>query len=137
MDRSVYGLLADLNRLVGESLTVLERLAEFPELQQRDFAMRRIRFQEQLANVNIEVLHHLGETEQKWMLEAYRGRRDYEKELRDPDDCYFEVARREKERAEQGLPSLIGVVLRGRLTVEPGDARTGSSEDESQPHSGA
>jgi len=62
MNRSGYGMLTDLNRLVGEALTVLERLAEFPELQQRDFTMRRIRFQEQLANVNIEVLHHLGES---------------------------------------------------------------------------
>ena len=123
MNRSAYGLLTDLNRLVGETLTVLERLAEFPELQQRDFAMRRTRFREQLANVNIEVLHHLGEAEQKWMLEAYRERCDYEKELRDPDDCYFEVAKREKERAEQGLPSLIGV-LRGKQIVEPSEEQT-------------
>jgi hypothetical protein len=120
MNRSAYGLLTDLNRLVGEALTVLERLADFPELQQRDFAMHRIRFQEQLANVNLEVLHYLGEAEQKWMLEAYRERCDYEKELRDPDDCYFEVAKREKERMEQGLPSLIGV-LHGRRIVEPSE----------------
>ena len=130
MDRSVYALLAELNHTLLQALSILERLAKFPELQQRDFAMRRIRFQEQLANVNIEVLHHLGGAEQRRMLEAYRERRDYEKKLRDPDDCYIEVARREKERIAEGLPSLIGI-LHGREVADLDHENTGTPASDS------
>lgn len=137
MDRSAYALLVELNSAVGQALSSLEKLAEFPELRTEDFAMRRVYLREHLAKANIEALHYLGEAEQQWMLAAYHERRAYETELRDPDDCYFEVARREKERAEQGLPSLIGVVLRGKRTVEPDEESTGSSENESRPHLGA
>lgn len=110
MDRSVYAQLTELNRAVGEALVILEKLGEFPELQQEDFAMRSTYLSEHLAKANIEVLHVMGEAEQKWMLAAYRKCRAYEKELRDPDDCYFEVAAREKERFAQGIPSLIGIL---------------------------
>jgi hypothetical protein len=131
MDRSAYALLAELNHAVEQALGILEKLAEFPELRTEDFAMRRVYLREHLAKANIEVLHHLGEAEQQWMLAAYHERRAYEVELRDPDDCYFEVAKREKERAEQGLPSLIGVELRGRRIVEPGKEHDAASNNES------
>jgi hypothetical protein len=123
MDRSAYAHLTELNSAVGQALSILEKLADFSELQTEDFAMRRVYLREHLAKANIEVLHHLGEAEQRWMLEAYRERRDYEKEIRDPDDCYFEVAKREKERAERGLSSLIGV-LRGRQEVNSWPGKT-------------
>lgn len=37
-------------------------------------------------------------------------RRAYEKKVRDPDDCNFDVIRREEERRKLGLPPMIGVV---------------------------
>jgi hypothetical protein len=36
----------------------------------------------------------------------------YDDSIRDPDDVYFEVQRREEERREKGLPPLIGVLPR-------------------------
>jgi hypothetical protein len=132
MDRSVYALLAELNHSVGQAVSIFERLAEYPALQTEDFAMRRVYIREHLAKANIEVLHYLGEAEQAWMLAAYHERKTYEVELRDPDDCYFEVAKREKERHEQGLPSMVGVLLRGKQIVEPGKERAGSPGDESR-----
>ena len=44
------------------------------------------------------------------MPSADRQRRAYEKKLRDPDDCYLEVAAREEARREQGLASRIRIL---------------------------
>src|ERR1700674_1077305 len=40
--------------------------------------------------------------------------RAYEKDTRDPDDCYLMVLEREEEPRSQGQPSRIGVLLKTR-----------------------
>ena len=110
MDRKAYEHLAELNRNVEDALTVLQKLAEYPELKDEDFVVRKAYLREHLANANLTVLNALENSEQVRMLSANRERRAYEKKLRDPDDCYLEVTAREEERREQGLPSRIGIL---------------------------
>ena len=110
MDRKAYEHLAELNRNVEGALATLQKLAEYPELTDEDFAVRQPYLREHLANANLTVLSALDNSEQAWMLSANRERRAYEKKLRDPDDCYLEVTAREEERREQGLPSRIGIL---------------------------
>jgi hypothetical protein len=53
----------------------------------------------------------LEKSEQKELFVAYTQRMAYEKEIRDPDDCYLMVLEREKELQRQGQPSRIGILL--------------------------
>lgn len=71
-------------------------------------------FASNLANTNVAVLEALEESEQAEMLAAYKKRVAYEKELRDPDDCYLNVQQREEELHRQGEPSKIGILLNMR-----------------------
>jgi hypothetical protein len=66
---------------------------------------------EQLANINTCAMSALEESEQKELFVAYTQRMAYEKEIRDPDDCYLMVLEREKELQRQGQPSRIGILL--------------------------
>ena len=119
MDRNALGYLTDLNRNVECAVALLEKLAEYPELNNEDFIIFQSYFREYLADTNLVVLDALGESEHKTMLTANRERVAFEKKIRDPDDCYFDVRNREEELWAQGKPSKIGV-LRGmrRLAAE-------------------
>jgi hypothetical protein len=96
----------------GGSAEVLGKLAEYPELKDEDFTVRQAYLHEQCASVNVSVLHQLEKAEQKILFGSFKERRAYEKKVRDPDDCYLEVLRREEERRDRGLPPMIGI-LRG------------------------
>ena len=119
MDRNALGYLTELNRNVEGAVALLEKLAEYPELNNEDFIIFQSYFREYLADTNLVVLDALGESEHKTMLTANRERVAFEKKIRDPDDCYFDVRNREEELRAQGKPSKIGV-LRGmrRLAAE-------------------
>lgn len=112
MDRNALHHLAALNQDMEKALEVLGKLTEYPELQDEGFIIKRAYFQEHLAFVNVYVLHRLEESEQKILRSSFTERDAHERKLRDPDDCYFEVLRREEERRDLGLPPMIGV-LRG------------------------
>jgi len=112
MDRNAFKHLAAWNQSMGEALDVLSKLAEHNELSNEDFTIKQAYFKEQFASVNISVLHVLEKAEQKILFSSFKERRAFEKKTRDPDDCYFDVLRREEERRDLGLPPLIGV-LRG------------------------
>jgi hypothetical protein len=119
MDRNAFKHLAAWNQGMEESLEVLRKFAEYPELNEEEFTIKEAYFQEQLASVNLTILHLLEKAEQKILFSSFKERRAYEKKVRDPDDCYFDVLRREEERRNLGLPPLIGI-LRGmrRATSE-------------------
>jgi hypothetical protein len=114
------GYLTDLNRNVEGVLTLLEKLAEYPELNNEDFIIFQSYFREYLADTNMMVLDALEESEQETMLKANKERVSYEKRIRDPDDCYFDVRNREEELRAQGLPSQFGI-LRGMRRVTTKD----------------
>jgi len=65
------------------------------------------------------------------MLKANRERVAYEKKIRDPDDCYFDVRNREEELRAQGLPSQFGI-LRGMRRMTTEDILSNSLEDEDE-----
>jgi hypothetical protein len=138
MDRHALGYLTDLNRNVEGALTLLEKLSEYPELNNEDFIIFQSYFREYLADTNMMVLDALEESEQEAMLKANKERVSYEKKIRDPDDCYFDVRNREEELRAQGLPSKIGI-LRGmkRVTTKDilRDSCEGEYEAETQPDS--
>jgi hypothetical protein len=139
MDRNALGYLTDLNRNVEGAVALLEKLAEYPELNNEDFIIFQSYFREYLADTNLVVLDALEESEQKTMLRANQERVAFEKKIRDPDDCYFDVRNREEELRAQGKPSKIGV-LRGmrRMAAEEilsdshNDYDELESEDESE-----
>ncbi|HWZ50334.1 MAG TPA: hypothetical protein VNW54_02605 [Granulicella sp.] len=110
MDRRALGYLTDLNRNVEDALTVLAKLAEYPELSHEGFTIHQSYFREFLADANIEVMDALEDFELETMTRASKERVSYEKRIRDPDDCYFEVMRREEELRAQGKPSKIGIL---------------------------
>ena len=97
MDRNALGYLNDLNRNVEGAVALLEKLAEYPELNNEDFIIFQSYFREYLADTNMVVLDALEESEQKTMLLANRERVAFEKKIRDPDDCHFDVRKREEE----------------------------------------
>jgi len=131
MDRNALGYLRDLNRNVEGALTLLEKLAEYPELNNEDFIIYQSYFREYLADTNMIVLDALEESEQETMLKANRERVASEKKIRDPDDCYFDVRNREEELRAQGQPSKIGI-LRGTRRVTTEDILSSSFEDEDE-----
>src|ERR1700722_13091118 len=131
MDRNALGYLTDLNRNVEGALTLLEKLAEYPELNNEDFNIYQSYFREYLADTNMMVFDALEESEQETMLKANRERVAWEKKIRDPDDCYFDVRNREEELRAQGLPSQFGI-LRGMRRVTTQDILSNSCEDEDE-----
>jgi hypothetical protein len=131
MDRNALGYLTDLNRNMEVALALLEELAKYPELNNEDFIIYQSYFREYLADTNMVVLDALEESEQETMLKANRERVAWEKKIRDPDDCYFDVRNREEQLREQGLPSKIGI-LRGMRRTTTKDILNGSFEDEDE-----
>jgi hypothetical protein len=131
MDRNALGYLTDLNRNVEDALTLMEKLSEYPELNNEDFIIYQSYFREFLAHTNMIVLDAVEESEQETMLKANRERVSYEKKIRDPDDCYFDVRNREEELRAQGLPSQLGI-LWGMRTVTTEDIPSNSFEDEDE-----
>jgi hypothetical protein len=147
VDRNALSYLNEVNQSMDDVFAMLDKLAEYPELQKDDFIVLGAHFREHLSNANMAVLNALEESEEEEMMTAYRKRVAFERQLRDPDDCYLEVARREEERREQGLPSLIGVqrgmrrITREEIVGEPfaddeieeDDTKNESELDEEQP----
>ena len=134
MDRNALGYLTDLNRNVEGALVLLEKLAEYPELNNEDFIIYQWYFREYLADTNMVVLDALEESEQETMLKANRERLAWEKKIRDPDDCYLDVMNREEELRNEGLPSQIGFLFgMRRFTKE--EILSGSFEEEREAES--
>jgi hypothetical protein len=135
MDRHALEYLTELNQVMSTALSLMEKLAEYPELSHKDFTVNRSCLREYVGNVNLLVLDTLVAFEQEAMLEANRERVDYEKAIRDPDDCYLQVKQREEELREQGKPSNIGILfgMRKRTLEEimdPSFADTAEEETE-------
>src|SRR6266478_6083534 len=59
-----------------------------------------------------DVLEVMNDTEIHEMAKLGKQKKAYDDSIRDLDDVYFEVQRREEQRRKQGLPPLIGVLPR-------------------------
>lgn len=110
MNRKALSHLADLNRHVEEAVTLLRTLSEYPELQVKHFSVFQAYFIESLADANLAFMEVFKQFELESMKVAGEETLAYEKTIRDPDDCYFEVVQRERELRNQGKPSKIGIL---------------------------
>ena len=128
MDRSALGYLTDLNRNVEDALALLEKLAEYPELNNEEFIIYQSYLREYLADANAVVLDALEEYEQEIMLKANRERVAWEKKIRDPDDCYLDVMNREEELRVKGQPSQIGLLF-GMRRLSKSEILSGSFDE--------
>jgi len=111
MDRNAITYLSELNKSMDGVFAMLDKLCDYPELQNDSFTVLRASLREELGNVNTTVLEVLEEAEYKECFVAYQQRNEYEKTIRDPNDCYLMVMQREKELEELGKPSQIQVIF--------------------------
>ena len=130
MDRNALTYLSELNRSMDGVFLMLDKLNEYPELEKDYFLVLKACLREQLGNINTSALDALEQSEQKEMFVAYTQRMAYEKETRDPDDCYLMVLQREEELQSQGQPSRIGILL-GTRQVTREEILSGSFAAES------
>jgi hypothetical protein len=131
MDRNALTYLGELNRSMDGVFTMLDKLNGYPELEKDYFLILKGTLREQLANINTTAMSALEESEQKELFVAYTQRMAYEKEIRDPDDCYLMVLKREEELQREGQPSRIGILL-GMQPVTREEILSGSFAAESE-----
>lgn len=131
MDRNALTYLSELNRSMDTVFAMLDKLNEYPELEKASFVALKANLREQLGNVNTSALDALEQSEYRETFVAYTTRKAYEQEIRDPDDCYLEVLKREEELQRQGQPSRIGILL-GMQPVTREEILDGSFAAESE-----
>jgi hypothetical protein len=121
MDGNVFEYLMCLNQKVEGAIELLQRLARYPALNTESFIIFQTYFREYLADANLRVICAIEESEEEVMRQLGWTRAAYEKKLRDPDDCYIHVVRREEELRLQGLPSQLGILFSMRKAEIVGD----------------
>ena len=131
MDGNVFEYLMGLNQKVEGAIELLQRLARYPALNTESFLIYQTYFREYLADANLRVIYAIEESEEEVMQQLGWTREAYEKKLRDPDDCYIDVVRREEELRAQGLPSQLGILFGRRKAEIVGDPPDEDQEGES------
>ena len=131
MDGNVFEYLMCLNQKVEGAIELLRRLASYPALNKESFIIFQTYFREYLADANLRVIFAIEESEEEVMREIGWTRDAYEKKLRDPDDCYIDVMRREEELHLQGRPSQLGMLFGMRKAEIVGDPPDEDQEGES------
>jgi hypothetical protein len=137
MDGNVFEYLMGLNQKVEGAIELLRRLARYPALNTESFIIVQTYFREYLADANLRVIYAIEESEEEVMRQVGWTRVAYEKKLRDPDDCYIDVARREEELRAQGLPSQLGILFgmrKAEIVGHPPD-KDEERESDSEVHS--
>jgi len=137
MDGNVFEYLMCLNQKVEGAIELLQRLARYPALNTESFIIYQTYFREYLADANLRVICAIEESEEEVMRQVGWTRVAYEKKLRDPDDCYIHVVRREEELRLQGLPSQLGILFgmrKAEIVDDPSDEGE-EGESDSEVHS--
>lgn len=133
LDGNVFEYLMCLNQKVDGAIELLRRLARYPALNTESLIIYQTYFREYLADANLRVIYAIDESEEEVMRLAGLTRAAYEKKLRDPDDCYIDVVRREEELRAQGKPSQLDILFGMRKSEIGGDPL---DEDEEGEHDG-
>jgi len=123
----VYESLYFLNRNVQDILVILEEMKRFPGMPQKSFEAYQVEIQHPRSHATQNVLEVMNDTEIHEIAKLGKQKKAYDDSMRDLDDVYFEVQRREEQRRKQGLPSLIGVLP---LNYQPPVSETGELDDE-------
>jgi len=106
----VYESLYFLNRNVQDLLVILEEIKNSPGMPKKSFEAYQVEIQYLRSHATQDVLEVMNDTEIHEMAKLGKEKKAYDDSIRDLDDVYFEVQRREEQRRKQGLPSLIGVL---------------------------
>jgi len=105
-----------LNRNFQDKLVSLEENKKSPGMPRKSFEAYQVEIQYLRSQATQDVLEVMNDTEIDEMAQLGKKKKAYDDRIRDLDDVYFEVQRREEQRRKQGLPSLIGVLP---LNYEP------------------
>src|SRR5713101_3721257 len=123
----VYESLYFLNRSVQDLLLILEEIKKSPGMPRKSFEAYQVEIQYLRSQATQDVLEVMNDTEIDEMAQLGKKKKAYDDRIRDLDDVYFEVQRREEQRRKQGLPSLIGVLP---LNYEPPVSQPREPDDE-------
>ncbi len=123
----VYESLYFLNRNVQDILVILEEIKKSPGMPRKSFEAYQVEIQYLRSQATQDVLEVMNDTEIDEMAQLGKKKKAYDDRIRDLDDVYFEVQRREEQRRKQGLPSLIGVLP---LNYEPPVSQPREPDDE-------
>src|SRR6266446_3739985 len=123
----VYESLSSLNRNLQDILVILEEIKKAPGMPRQSFEAYEVEIQYLRSHATLDVLEVMNNAEIHEMAKLGKQKRAYEDSIRDLDDVYFEVQRREEQRRKQGLPSLIGVLP---LNYEPPVSQPREPDDE-------
>lgn len=86
---------------------LLEEVSSQFRIGEEQLACRQFQIQSVRASVTQEMLAHMADVEltDGWLFSILE--REEEQSLRDPDDVYIDVRKREQQRIDQGLPPRI------------------------------
>lgn len=108
----VYESLYFLNRNLHEIVGLLEQIKKSPGIPRQKFEAYQVEIQYLRSEATQDVLEVMNDVEIDEAAKLGRRKKAYDDSIRDLDDVYFEVERREEERRKKGLPPMIGVLRR-------------------------
>lgn len=108
----IYEFLYTLNRNLQEIVGILEQIKKSPGIRSDKFEAYQVEIQHLRSEATQDVLEIMNDVELDEAAKLGRKKKVYSDSIRDLDDVYFEVQRREEKRRKQGLPPLIGVLPR-------------------------
>jgi hypothetical protein len=108
----IYESLYLLNEGIDRLVALLRDMGEFPFAEKDSMQCAIVEIEEVRCDMNADFTEQLADSERFDEGHFWKQRRAFEKKLRDSDDVYIEVERREEERKKLGLPSrVIGSIL--------------------------
>ena len=106
----IYESLFLLNQAFDYIVALLRGMERFSIADKESMQSSLAEIEEVRSGVNADFVEQLADTERFDEGRFWKQRRAIEKNWRDPDDVYIDVARREEERKKQRLPPRVGVV---------------------------
>ena len=113
----IYESLFQLNHGVDQVVAILRSMEKIPFANKESLHSAVAEIEEVRAGMNADFTEQLGDRKRSDEARFWKQRRAFENKLRDPDDVYIDVERREKERKKHGLPPRVGVIPHS-LTAE-------------------
>jgi hypothetical protein len=110
MKQTAYELLAQLDRTLRESVTLLKRLTACPGQRSDVLVPLSNEVQYVRAQIGFEVTSEANDFEQANQTYWSRVHHKYLQWLRDPDDVFLEAEERDEQRKKQGLSPRIVVL---------------------------
>ena len=114
----IYEYLFLLNQKLQETVQTIKQLEKCSWLRRDCLRSFQIAVGDLCAQTNFEVIEHLIDREQHDWAHFGKLRREWDRQVEDPDDVYLKADQREEERRKQGLPLRLGVIPREAVAAE-------------------